>query len=191
MPPGWWSRFALDAFENTGNDYSLQSQISREFVQGRLSEFLHNPGNGMHFFAGKLASEWAEPTFMTSLYSELGESSKHFAGLSSFFLIGNGSDMLLRYENVAQTVTYLLAFIGLIGLLRLLIKEKFIGDDAAQVFTRVLLCASFIGSFLCYLFWEAKSIYTLPFFLLLIPMAAYGVQQMIDFVGNKKQKIRG
>ena len=99
--------------------------------------------------------------------------------------------MLLRYENVAQTVTYLLAFIGLIGLLRLLIKEKFIGDDAAQVFTRVLLCASFIGSFLCYLFWEAKSIYTLPFFLLLIPIAAYGVQQMIDFVGNKKQKIRG
>jgi hypothetical protein len=31
----------------------------------------------------------------------------------------------------------------------------------------------------------------MPFFLLLIPMAAYGVQQMIDFVGNKKQKIRG
>lgn len=190
MPPGWWSRFALDAFENTGNDYSLQSQISRDFVQGRLSEFLHNPGNGMHFFAGKLASEWAEPTFMTSLYSELGESSKHFVGLSSFFLIGNGSDVLLRYENVAQTVTYLLALIGLLGLLRSLIKEKPIGVDAAQIFTRVLLCASFIGGFLCYLFWEAKSIYTLPFFLLLIPMAACGVQQMIDFVGNKKQKIR-
>ena len=72
--------------------------------------------------------------------------------------------MLLRYENVAQTVTYLLAFIGLIGLLRLLIKEKFIGDDAAQVFTRVLLCASFIGSFLCYLFWEAKMYLHFAFF---------------------------
>jgi len=78
----------------------------------------------------------------------------------------------------------------LLGLLRSLIKEKPIGVDAAQIFTRVLLCASFIGGFLCYLFWEAKSIYTLPFFLLLIPMAACGVQQMIDFVGNKKQKIR-
>lgn len=96
MPPGWWSRFALDAFENTGNDYSLQSQISRDFVQGRLSEFLHNPGNGMHFFAGKLASEWAEPTFMTSLYSELGESSKHFVGLSSVLPYRQWLGVLLR-----------------------------------------------------------------------------------------------
>ena len=188
MPPGWWNRFALDAFERTGNDYALQSQISKEFIQGRLSEFSHNPGEGMRFFIGKLASEWAEPSFMTSLYSELGESSRHFAGLSSFLLIGDGSDILLRYENVAQTVMYLLACIGLIALLRSLIKEKTVGNDAAQVFARVLLCASFIGGFLCYLLWEAKGIYTFPFFLLLIPMAAYGIQKIVDFAGSLKRK---
>ena len=188
MPPGWWSRFAIEVFEGTGNNYALQSQISKEFVQGQFSEFLHNPDSGLHFFMDKLASEWAEPSFMTLLYSELGESSRHFVGLSSFLLIGNGSDILLRYENVAQTVMYLLAFIGLIGLLRSLIKEKTVGNDAAQVFVRVLLCASFIGGFLCYLLWEAKSIYTLPFFLLLIPMAAYGTQRTADFVGCMKRK---
>ena len=188
MPPGWWNRFALDAFERTGNDYALQSQISKEFIQGRLSEFSHNPGEGMRFFIGKLASEWAEPSFMTSLYSELGESSRHFAGLSSFLLIGDGSDILLRYENVARTVMYLLACIGLIALLRSLIKEKTVGNDAAQVFARVLLCASFIGGFLCYLLWEAKGIYTFPFFLLLIPMAAYGIQKIVDFAGSLKRK---
>lgn len=187
-PPGWWNRFAMDAFERTGNDYALQSQISKEFVQARFSEFLHSPIDGARFFTGKLASEWAEPSFMTSLYSELGESSKHFAGLSSFLLIGNGSDILLRYENVAQTVMYLLACIGLIELLRSLIKEKTVGNDAAQVFARVLLCASFIGGFLCYLLWEAKGIYTFPFFLLLIPMAAYGTQWIADFVGSLKRK---
>lgn len=97
--------------------------------------------------------------------------------------------MLLRYENVAQTVTYLLALIGLLGLLRSLIKEKPIGVDAAQIFTRVLLCASFIGGFLCYLSGKQKYLH-FAVFLLLIPMAACGVQQMIDFVDNKKQKIR-
>ena len=112
-----------------------------------------------------LRQNWAEPTFMTITYIRSWANPQSiFAGLSSFFLIGNGSDMLLRYENVAQTVTYLLAFIGLIGLLRLLIKEKFIGDDAAQVFTRVLLCASFIGSFLCYLFWGSKKYLHFAFF---------------------------
>ena len=128
---------------------------------------------------------------MTSLYSELGESANHFSGLGSFLLLGKGADVLLRFENVAQTVVYFLAIIGVIGLVHSLMKERSLGADSSQVFTRVLLCASFIGGFLCYLFWEAKSIYTLPFFLLLIPMAACGVQQMIDFVGNKKQKIRG
>lgn len=187
-PPGWWNRFAMDAFERTGNDYALQSQISKEFVQARFSEFLHSPADGMRFFTGKLASEWAEPSFMTSLYSELGESSRHFAGLSSFLLIGNGSDILLRYENVAQTVMYLLACIGLIVLLRSLIKDKTVGNDASQVFARVLLCASFIGGFLCYLLWEAKGIYTFPFFLLLIPMAAYGTQKIADCIGSLKRK---
>lgn len=188
MPPGWWNRFALDAFERTGNDYSLQSQISKEFIQGRLSEFSHDPGEGLRFFTGKLASEWAEPSFMTSLYSELGQSSKHFAGLSSFLLIGDGADILLRYENVAQTVIYVLACVGLIALLRSVIKEKAVGNDAAQVFTRVLLCASFLGGFLCYLLWEAKSIYTLPFFLLLIPIASYGTQKTIELFGSLKKK---
>ena len=189
-PPGWWNRFAMNAFERTGNDYVLQSQISKEFIQARFLEFLYSPVDGMRFFTGKLASEWAEPSFMTSLYSELGESSRHFAGLSSFLLIGGGSDILLRYENVAQSVMYLLACIGLICLLRSLAKAKAVGNDAAQVFVRVLLCASFIGGFLCYLLWEAKGIYTFPFFLLLIPIAAYGTQKIADFVGSLRWKIR-
>lgn len=184
VPPGWWNRFALDVFKHTDNNYYLQSQISKEFVHSRLSEFLHNPSEGFHFFEGKLASEWAEPSFMTSLYSELGESSRHFAGLSSFFLIDDGKDILLRYENVAQTVMYVLACIGLIGLLHSIIRGRVIGNDTVQVFTRVLLCASFIGGFLCYLFWEAKGIYILPFFLLLIPMAAYGVQRIIELISG-------
>ncbi len=36
-----------------------------------------------------------------------------------------------------------------------------------------------LGGFLCYLFWEAKGIYTLPFYLLLFPLAAYGVQTIM------------
>ena len=127
---------------------------------------------------------------MTSLYSELGESANHFSGLGSFLLLGKGADVLLRFENVAQTVVYFLAIIGLIGLVHSLMKERSLGADSSQVFTRVLLCASFIGGFLCYLFWEAKSIYTLPFFLLLFPVAAYGIQNIADLISSIKKKNR-
>lgn len=189
MPAGWWSRFAIDAFERTGNDYALQSQISNDFVRNRLAFFAGNPSDGLNFFTNKLASEWAEPSFMTSLYSELGESANHFSGLGSFLLLGKGADVLLRFENVAQTVVYFLAIIGVIGLVHSLMKERSLGADSSQVFTRVLLCTSFIGGFLCYLFWEAKSIYTLPFFLLLFPVAAYGIQNIADLISSIKKKI--
>ena len=84
---------------------------------------------------------------MTSLYSELGDSSNHFSGLASFLLVGRGSNILLRYENVAQTVMYLLAFIGLIALTRAVFRNRNEEGNADKVFVQVLLCASFLGGF--------------------------------------------
>ena len=147
VPAGWWSRFALDAFEKTGNDYA-------------------------------------------SLYSELGDSSNHFSGLASFLLVGRGSNILLRYENVAQTVMYLLAFIGLIALTRAVFRNRNEEGNADKVFVQVLLCASFLGGFLCYVLWEAKGIYTLPFYLLLVPMAAYGIQTAVAWGKSVHQRRR-
>ena len=42
--------------------------------------------------------------------------------------------MLLRFENVAQTVVYFLAIIGVIGLVHSLMKERSLGADSSQVF---------------------------------------------------------
>lgn len=183
-PAGWWSRFALEAFEATNNDYEQQSQISMDFVKGRLGEFINNPSDGLRFFLEKISSEWAEPTFMTSIYSELGTSSNHFSGLASFLLVGQGSGMLLKYENVSQTVVYLTALIGLVMLTCAISRDWGEGGNANRVFVEVLLCASFLGGFLCYLLWEAKGIYTLPFYLLLLPMSAFGIQKCV--LGVKK-----
>ena len=127
---------------------------------------------------------------MTSLYSELGDSSNHFSGLASFLLVGRGSNILLRYENVAQTVMYLLAFIGLIALTRAVFRNRNEEGNADKVFVQVLLCASFLGGFLCYVLWEAKGIYTLPFYLLLIPMAAYGIQTAVAWGKSVHQRRR-
>ena len=183
-PAGWWSRFALEAFEATNNDYEQQSQISMDFVKGRLGEFINNPSDGLRFFLEKISSEWAEPTSMTSIYSELGTSSNHFSGLASFLLVGQGSGMLLKYENVSQTVVYLTALIGLVMLTCAISRDWGERGNANRVFVEVLLCASFLGGFLCYLLWEAKGIYTLPFYLLLLPMSAFGIQKCV--LGVKK-----
>ena len=110
---------------------------------------------------------------MTSLYSELGESANHFSGLGSFLLLGKGADVLLRFENVAQTVVYFLAIIGVIGLVHSLMKERSLGADSSQVFSVEFCCAaSFIGGFLCYLFWEAKKYLHATFLLIVVPSSS-------------------
>ena len=85
---------------------------------------------------------------------------------------------------------YLLAFIGLIALTRAVFRNRNEEGNADKVFVQVLLCASFLGGFLCYVLWEAKGIYTLPFYLLLVPMAAYGIQTAVAWGKSVHQRRR-
>lgn len=176
-PAGWWSIESIDAFNATHGDYDAQSEIARQLVGERLGAFLHHPAEGLRFFTAKLASQWAEPTFMTSYYSQLGESSVHYDGLAGFFVAGRGSMALIRFDNIAQTVMYAFAFIGVVALFRTVLNRDGKERDES-IYARVLLGASFLGGFLCYVLWEAKGIYTLPFYVLLIPVAAHGAQSV-------------
>lgn len=177
--PGWWTGIPLRAFHETHGDYAQQSQVAKEFIRERMQHFVQNPGNAVDFFSTKLASEWAEPTFMTSLYSQLGASGHGFAGVPKWLLTGTGATRLTSYENIAQTVLYALALAGVIAMLVSVVRSTVRPMEDAMIFARTFLCAAFLGGFLCYLFWEAKGIYTLPFYLLLFPLAAYGMQAIM------------
>ena len=51
-PPGWWSRFSLDAFYQTGNNYALQTQISKDFIRERVMGFMESPKEDCAFSWG-------------------------------------------------------------------------------------------------------------------------------------------
>lgn len=189
--PGWWTGIPLHTFHQTHGDYEQQSQVAKDFVVERMQHFAHNPGEAMDFFSEKLASEWAEPTFMTSVYSQLGSSAHGFTGLPEWLLSGIGAARLTTYENVAQTVLYALALTGAVAMLISVVRSAARPMEDATVFVRTFLCAAFLGGFLCYLFWEAKGIYTLPFYLLLFPLAAYGMQTIMRATRTGVARIRG
>lgn len=189
--PGWWTGIPLHTFHQTHGDYEQQSQVAKDFVMERMQHFTHNPGEAMDFFSEKLASEWAEPTFMTSVYSQLGSSAHGFTGLPEWLLSGTGAARLTTYENVSQTVLYALALTGVIAMLISVVRSAARPMEDATAFARTFLCAAFLGGFLCYLFWEAKGIYTLPFYLLLFPLAAYGMQTIMRATHQGVARIRG
>ncbi|RYQ36987.1 hypothetical protein PG2001B_1616 [Bifidobacterium pseudolongum subsp. globosum] len=189
--PGWWTAIPLNTYHKTHGDYGQQAQVAQEFVMERIRHFVHDPGDAVDFFSMKLSSEWAEPTFMTSLYSQLGSSAHGFTGLPQWLLSGTGAARLTSYENIAQTVLYALALTGVIAMLVSVVRSAARPMEDAMMFARTFLCAAFLGGFLCYLFWEAKGIYTLPFYLLLFPLAAYGMQTIMRATHTGVARIRG
>lgn len=182
IAPGWWGTGPINTYQMANGDYAEQSRIAKQTIVERLSEFLSSPGEGTSFFVRKIISEWAEPTFMTTFYSQYGASAHGFKGGLSGFVMRSGGGPVLRYENVSMSVVYLMAFIGLVALVWHMVRTR--GDDEAMevVYARSLLIVAFIGGFLCYVFWEAKGIYTLPFYLMMLPLAAYGAQALLGAV---------
>lgn len=187
--PGWWTMAAIHTFDKAHGDYATQADLIQEALTSRLRYFGQHPSQAWQFFNEKLATEWADPTFMTVTYSQLGPSAHEFTGLPKWLLTGENDSRLFSFENAMQSLVYVLALIGTIAMLvavlrSLLSKQDVYTTDAhtnllpadAKMFARTFICAAFLGGFICYVFWEAKGIYTLPFYLLLLPVAAYGTQ---------------
>ncbi len=134
--PGWWTAIPLNTYHKTHGDYEQQAQVAQEFVMERIRHFVHDPGDAVDFFSMKLSSEWAEPTFMTSLYSQLGSSAHGFTGLPQWLLSGTGAARLTSYENIAQTVLYALALTGVIAMLVSVVRSAARPMEDAMMFAR-------------------------------------------------------
>lgn len=186
--PGWWTGIALDAFSQTNGDYAAQQQIAKQFVTERLSTLLQHPSEGIKFFGHKLATEWSEPTFMTLYYSQGAPSNHDFSGLPSWITLGTRGRILLKFEDITQSFLYLMAFIGVITIIVTTVRTMKKKLDDSKLFTQTFLSAAFLGGFICYVFWEAKGIYTLPFYLLLLPLGAYGMQMSGHWVHGVWQR---
>ncbi|PWG65914.1 glycosyltransferase family 39 protein [Bifidobacterium callitrichidarum] len=185
--PGWWGPDAVNIWTASNGDYQVQLDAARNTIHSTLSGFAVSPLSGLKFFQAKLTSEWSEPTFMTSLYSQMGHSTHNFSGISGMVLNPRGG-LAMSYQNVAMSGLYLFAFIGVLAMIHGLVTGRHTVCDAATVYARSLLSIAFLGGFLCYVVWEAKGIYTLPFYLMLIPISAYGIQTMLTGIIHLREK---
>lgn len=174
-PPGWWSRRALHREHVTRGDYDAHLRLVKRALNERIAFFKHNPDVCYRFFHDKISSEWADPTFESMYHSETGDSPIK-DGISRAVLTGRLHTLIFTYENVMQTFVYVLAAVGVICALVAQFRRLHRDVQNKTLFVECALSAAFVGGFICYVFWEAKSAYTLPFFVLLIPFAARGIQ---------------
>lgn len=172
--PGWWNATAVEAYKAAQGDPALQSETAKQTIVAALGYFLGHPAEAAQFFWQKLASEWSEPSYQTLYYSSLTERRAN-GTIASRVLYGWTNGLLLSFENVHQSVVYLFSAIGL-GCAFRRARRRDAGDQESA--TMLFLAMIFLGGAGCFLLWEAKSVYVLPFAVMLIPVAAYGLQHV-------------
>lgn len=181
---GWWYRYALDLQTSTDNDYDEMTRLSSEQAMANIGRLISDPAYGLDFMRGKYASEWDDPTFESLYFVNLNiqvENSDQLGESQMFNPVDEGSFagalmtyVLLPLMDGTQTVVYALASVALWGLARRSRPRR--GDESivGAAFPLSVAAVMFLEGFLVYTLWEAKSQYTLPFYVMLTTLAAFG-----------------
>ena len=179
--PGWFNAYIrLVAVEND-YDSALMAQASAQEVLERIGAFAADPLYALWFFTKKILTQFCEPTF-GALWNAFGgnddvnQKSSYYVGnslLQESFMSGGARAIYEIYCDAFQTLIYGLAAVGLFVQL----KKK---DGASVLFVIV-----FLGGFLYFTLFEAKSTYTMPYFVLLIMFAAVGLNAITARLSNK------
>ena len=160
----------------------MEKAAALEMLAASLREFAADPAGAWAFFKEKCLTQWAEPSYDILWYGAVCGKSGRFNGLAhAIFRDGSPVRALLAgYMNIFQQAAYVLALIGTCGMIR----EK--RTEAVQL----MLPVTVLGGFLYHMLFEAKSQYIYPYMLLLLPLAAAGMDLLAGRARNKRKDWR-
>lgn len=176
--PGVYNGYTVELYDKCGYDYEMTNEMASENLKETLKRFKNDKSFGLQLIGRKMAAQWNNPSFQgLSIINnrEMKAGAEQFInGLTS----GKISRLLFTYMNHMQTyiLTGSLCYFIFKGR-KISIKE-------------LLLSIGFLGGFIFHIFWEANAIYTLPYFLLLIPYSVNGFKHLLEnieeFILNSK-----
>lgn len=190
--PGGWSNHANAVWQASGENADVQNAIAVHELASDVLDFATRPAYAARFFAVKLATEWADPTYQSLYYlSMCGNASGARANpADESTLLGAACARLTNLLDGYQTVTFASAF-GLVAVACRRWDRR--GEPAAEDdvptgegsrATLLLLAAVFFTGFGCYLLWEAKAIYVLPFAIAIVPLASAGLSAALRYTNR-------
>ena len=161
--PGWYREdHTVTAFERSGRDSAATAENAKSVLKDRVSVFKSDLGYALDFFSKKLRSQWNEPSYGSVWINQVFPSYSE-KGPVFDVLCGSGAKRTVDVMNVYQQFIFLCLLFGLIRLWR---KKDLL---------RCLLPLVLLGGILYHLLFEAKSQYAMPYFVLILPIAAYGL----------------
>lgn len=167
---GWWNRFNYDIMPEENYDDEKIKEVSMNSIKQRLKVFKNNPSYALDFYQRKYENQFIEPTFQSLLVTAPQRNFDNETSLEKvkdFFvkqIYFNETNKVLTFTMKVYQIfiyTFSLVFVAI------LYKRK-------KIFY-ALIPIAFIGGSIFHMIWEAKSRYVLPYFIFLIPLAAYAL----------------
>ncbi len=165
---GWFSFIGVNTLTNHQLDEAAADKEASQAIATR-KEALKSEGRLMEFYTSKLMSEINEPSFQSIWISQVREhdfpepseiNPEPFPKLAKSVYTGGLSRLLDRWFNYYNMII----FLG---------------------FTAGMVCASVFGGIIYHTICEAKSQFMLPFFIMLIPFAMYGIIESTQALRKK------
>lgn len=163
---GWYGLYMVYVHLEADWDTELENEIAINDIKESMSYFINNPKYMLDFYSRKINSQWNVPLYQS------------IAMNNSFEKIPDGivwkiyNDTLIRkfLDNYANFFHALVMGMALLYVIVLGVKRESL--DKYLIFTIIY------GGFLFSILWEAKSRYVFPYFIMLIPYAAAGLNRV-------------
>lgn len=173
---GWFNEYPNETYAQAEGNPEKMNSMAVNTIRNRVTVFLKDPRYAASFFAQKELTQWTEPTFQSLwiVFSNIDTD----AALKSGNLVRNSLQsghlhtVYVVWCDVLQSVIYVAVCVCFVRM-----RKRW---DYQKVLPLIIM----MGGFAFHTIWEAKSDYILPYFVLLIPYAAYGLHSI---VGQRKQ----
>ncbi len=186
-PSGWFNNKYNGIINIPNNDYDIEKsdREAKEDIKNRIIYYINNPKDFVQYYKDKILSTWIEPTFQALWSNESMEETtiKHMNYIENNHFLndmynGKLNDLLIKYFDIYEITIFLLTIISLINNFKNFTLPKF------------SLILIFFGGFLFHIIWETKSLYVIPYFILLLPFAADGLEIMKGWIKKIIKKLK-
>lgn len=173
---GWYNGYSMYTYQDVCQYHGPTAQaLGIAEIKARAREFLGNPAYAVNFYFRKFTSQWNDPTYGCFIMTYATERERSELGKSLY--TGRPKQALESFMDCYQ----LLVYGSILFLLIYRRKEK-------RGLEWYALLIAVIGGVLFHELWEAKSRYVLPYFVMMIPMAAAGLAELGGAIGKWRTK---
>lgn len=175
---GWFNNYNCAVYEACDFDTDRANAACMDSIKQSLQSFISSPRNGVRFFYRKFVSQWNDPGFQSQLNIEWNSRhSENKSSLALYFIYGNGRMILEWLMNIYHFIILLGAVLFIMFNLRKTSRSS------------ALLALCVFGGYFFHMFWEAKGRYGLEYFVMCVPMAAFGVWKMAVLLPGMLKKL--